>query len=278
MSQRILITGGASGLGRALAERYLRQGARVLISDMNTQRGEETQFALRQMSKEHGGSIDFQPGNICDDNDWQRLLDWCVAHWQGLDVLVNNAGVASGGRVEKLSIADWDWIIDINLKGMIRGMRLFVPQFKQQGSGQFINIASLAAVANAPAMSSYNVTKSAVVALSETLRHELGAYGIRTSVVCPSFFQTNLAESMRTPEPGMEQTVRKLLAGGKLSAEQVADYIVRHADKGQFLILPHREGRWLWRLKKFVPYIYNRELGKAGRMLRRKLEKADQTA
>lgn len=278
MSQHVLITGGASGLGRALAERYLRSGAQVLIADRDAARGEATCQALQPLATRHGGSVHFQPADICRDEDWQALLCWCQTHWQGLDVLINNAGVAAGGRIEKLPMADWDWIIEINLKGMVRGLREFVPLLKQQGHGQIINIASLAALANAPMMSSYNVTKAAVVSLSETLRHELGAYGIAVSVVCPSFFQTNLADSLRSPEPGLEQSVRKLLASGKLDAAQVANYIFRAAQKKRFLILPHAEGRWLWRLKRFVPVVYNRTLGNMGRSVRRKLDRTDHAA
>lgn len=278
MPLRVLITGGASGLGRALAERYLRSGAQVLIADRDTEAGEETCRALQPLASRHNGSLHFHAADICVDESWQALNAWCQAHWQGLDVLINNAGVASGGRVEKLAMADWDWIIEINLKGMIRGLREFVPLLKKQGQGQIINIASLAAIANAPVMSSYNVTKAAVVSLSETLRHELGAYGIAVSVVCPGFFQTNLADSLRSPEPGLEQTVRKLLASGKLSAAQVADYIYRAAAKRRFLILPHREGRWLWRLKRFAPLVYNRMLGNMGRSVRHKLDQTDDAA
>lgn len=278
MPHHVLITGGASGLGRALAERYLRSGAHVLIADRNATSGEATCHALQPLASRYGGSVHFHLADICRDEDWRALRAWCQARWQRLDVLINNAGVAAGGRIEKLPMDDWDWIIEINLKGMIRGLREFVPLLKQQGHGQIINIASLAAIANAPVMSSYNVTKSAVVSLSETLRHELGAYGIAVSVACPSFFQTNLADSLRSPEPGLEQSVRKLLASGKLDAAQVADYIFRAASRKHFLILPHREGRWLWRLKKFAPLVYNRTLGNMGRSVRRKLDHTDHAA
>src|SRR5690606_11174933 len=115
-----------------------------------------------------------------------------------------------------MPMADWEWIIDINLKGVVRGCRAFTPMMKKQGSGQLVNIASLAAVANAPTMSSYNVTKAGVVSLSETLRHELAPYGIGVTVVCPSFFQTNLADTLLTPETGMDTTVRQLQTRSKL--------------------------------------------------------------
>ena len=267
MAKRVLITGGASGLGLALATRYLQAGHRVLITDINRARAEEAEFTLRPL-----GEVHVQQADIRNQDDWQRLHDWCAEHWGGLDVLINNAGVASAGRVDNTSVDDWHWIIDINLLGIVRGLNVLLPMMKRQGSGQVINIASLAAIANAPVMGSYNVTKSAVVSLSETMRHELSAYGIHTAVVCPGFFQTNLAESLRTSEPGMDQTVRKLLAGGSMNAEQVADYIYVQADKRRFLILPHKEGRLLYRIKRFVPALYNREAAKAGRRLKAKLE------
>ena len=165
-----------------------------------------------------------------------------------------------------------DWIIEINLKAVVRGCRQFVPLFKQQGQGQIINVASLAAVACAPLMSNYNVTKAGVVALSETLRHELSTYGIKVSVVCPSFFQTNLAESLRSPESGVDQTVQKLLAGGKLTAQDVADRTVKSAAKNQFMILPHPEGKIMWQVKKYLSPIFNFALDTSGRKMRKKLE------
>ena len=142
---RILITGGASGLGRAMAEQYLKQGARVLITDINSEGGEQTVEALQPL-----GEVHFQHADICSDADWSRLLDWCRAQFGGLDILVNNAGVAGLGRIDHVPMADWDWILEVNLKSVVRGCRTFVPLFKQQGHGQIINIASLAGIASRP--------------------------------------------------------------------------------------------------------------------------------
>lgn len=268
MNKRVLITGGASGLGKALATEFLKQGDKVLITDIHEQRGEETVFELRKL-----GEIHFQKANTTLDNDWDALASWVEEKWGGLDVLVNNAGVAAAGRIDTMPMADWEWILDINLKGVVRGCRVFTPMMKKQGKGQIVNIASLAAVANAPAMSSYNVTKAGVVSLSETLRHELSSYGIGVTVVCPSFFQTNLADTLRTSEQGMDSTVRKLLAGGKLSADQVAQKIVRGANKNTFMVLPHIEGKALYLIKRYAPFLYNRGLADAGKKLRKKLER-----
>ncbi len=263
----VLITGGGSGLGKALAQKYLKLGHSVLFTDINQAQGQAAYQELKTL-----GDVHFEVANATSDEDWGKLTQWVTNHWGHIDVLINNAGVAAAGRIDKISMADWDWILDINLKGVIRGCHAFVPMMKQKGNGQIINIASLAAVANAPTMSSYNVTKAGVVSLSETLRHELSPYGLRVSVVCPNFFQTNLADNLRTPEAGMESTVRKLLASGKLSAEQVAEKVIRGAKKNQFMILPHIEGKALFLIKRYVPFLYNIGLSDAGRKLKRKLE------
>ncbi len=267
MSKRILITGGASGLGKALAGQYLSRGSRVLITDIHDQRADET---LQELSPR--GEIHFVRADVCQDSDWQSLVSWTDQRWGGLDVLVNNAGVAASGRFDRISMEDWDWIIELNLKSVIRGCRAFVPGMKRQNCGHLVNIASLAAFASVPAMSSYNVTKSGVVSLSESLRHELSPYGIRTTVACPAFFQSNLAESLRTTEPSMQDTIRKLLARGKLSADQVADIIVKAQIRGQFLVLPQSVGKNLYFTKRFLPFLFNRSLTKLAGQYHRKFE------
>ena len=121
--------------------------------------------------------------------------------WGGLDVLVNNAGVAGGGRLDVASLDEWRWITDINLFGVVRGTRAFVPMLKAQRSGHVVNVASLAGLVHPAGMASYNAVKAAVVALTETTGHELAAYGVRASVVCPSYFRTGLVDRMRARTP-----------------------------------------------------------------------------
>jgi len=269
VTKRVLITGGASGLGKALAHRFIRDGHRVLVTDIHTERGEEVARELGRL-----GDVSFLRADTTQDADWERVREWVETHFHGLDILVNNAGVGAAGRIDRISMEDWDWIIDINLKGVIRGCRTFVPMFKRQRSGHILNIASLAALVNPPSMNSYNVTKSAVVSLSETLRSELAPYGIRTSVACPSFFETNLAENLRTQEAILAQTAKKLISGGRLSADQVADRIVRAVEKGRFLVLPHPEGKAVYLLKRFSPYVLYLGVRQAAFKLERALDRA----
>ncbi|TDV51995.1 SDR family oxidoreductase [Actinophytocola oryzae] len=242
MADRVLVTGSASGLGRAVAARFLRAGHRVLVSDVDGDRAEASANELGAQSIRL---------DVTDDGDWAAARDWCEREWGGLDVLVNNAGVAAGGRFEKVGIADWDWIWEINVKGVIRGCRTFVPDFKARRSGHLVNVASLAAIMNLPAMSSYNVTKAAVLSLSDTLRLELEPYGVRTTVVCPGFVRTNLNERLRSPDPAIARLMDKLMASSTVTPDDVAEQVYDAVARGRFLVLTHTDGRRSALLKRF---------------------------
>ena len=246
MTKRVFITGGASGLGRAMALRYMRDGARVCIGDLNDPRGEATRLEL-------GADAMYRRCDVTKESDLQAVADELRTAWGGLDVLVNNAGVAQAGPIDEVPIADWEWILNINLLGVVRGCKVFTPMLKNQGSGLIINIASMAGLLDVPNMGSYNVSKAGVVSLSGTLRQELWTHGVHVSVACPSFFQTNLEESMRTSDPTLKVTMSRMLAKGKLTAAQVADRIVDGAARGEDVILPHRDGAGAWFAKRFLP-------------------------
>src|SRR6185312_10510780 len=112
-------------------------------------------------------------------------------------LVINNAGVAVGGRVGEVALDDWRWIMGVNLWGVIHGCHVFATQLRAQGSGHILNVASAAGLLAPPGMAPYNVTKAAVVALSETLRGELRDAGVGVTVLCPTFFRTNIAASSR---------------------------------------------------------------------------------
>jgi NAD(P)-dependent dehydrogenase (short-subunit alcohol dehydrogenase family) len=273
--QRILITGAASGLGLALARRYAADGWRVLLTDVSA---DALATAVAALAGTDGGTagagasprIHGLVHDVRSDDDWATVRAWCEEHWDGLDVLVNNAGVATGGRFARLPMEDWDWILDINLKGVIRGCRTFVPLFEAQGSGHLVNVASLAGLLNPPAMASYNVVKASVVSLSETLRFELEPAGIRTSVVCPSFFRTGLAASFRTPDPAVQQIMDSLVTKSRTPAEAIAAVVQKGVAEGRFLILTDRDGRVAYFVKRFVPPLFRNQVRKgAGRLLGR---------
>jgi NAD(P)-dependent dehydrogenase (short-subunit alcohol dehydrogenase family) len=243
---RIFITGGASGLGRATAERFARAGWRVCIGDVNDTRGAETVRVL-------GEGAFYLRCDVRREEDLRAVADTLQERWGGVDVVMNNAGVAGAGAIEDVPLSDWEWIIDINLLGVVRGCRVFTPMLKRQGRGHIVNVASMAGLLDVPMMSSYNATKAAVVSLSETLHNELADSGVGVSVVCPSFFKTNLHESMRTDNPGLRTAMHKLLERSPVTAEDIADQIFRAVERREFYVLPHAEGRRAWWLKRLLP-------------------------
>ncbi|MDX1692232.1 MAG: SDR family NAD(P)-dependent oxidoreductase, partial [Ketobacteraceae bacterium] len=125
------------------------------------------------------------------------------------------------------------------------------------GDGYFVNTASAAGIVNAPTMSSYNVTKSGVISLSETLRAELHGDNIGVSVVCPTFFKTNLSETMRSDDPGTRTFVDKLMSKSRITADDIADDIFDAVAKRKFWVLPHRDGRLMWYAKRYLPGLFS---------------------
>ncbi len=227
---RVLVTGGASGLGAALVERFRARGDDVLSCD------------VAPPSDRH---LD-----VRSDDDWAAARDWVAAHWGGLDVLVNNAGVAGGGRVDVATLAEWEWITSVNLFGVVRGTRIFVPMLKQQRSGHIVNVASLAGLVHPAGMGSYNAVKAGVVAFTETIGHELASHGIRASVVCPSYFRTNLMASMQGADAALGAVVSRLVEESPTSADDIAAAVLEGMERGDEVILPDQAARDAWALKQ----------------------------
>ncbi|MEO6155561.1 MAG: SDR family oxidoreductase [Thermomonas sp.] len=248
--KRVFITGGASGLGQALAVHYAGQGWRVLIGDLDRERCADTVAQLQAASPES----DAIACNVTVETDLQAAADWLQQHWGGVDVVINNAGVAQMGGIDIASADDWQWIVDINLLGVVRGCRIFTPMLRAQGGGQLVNIASMAGLVHMPHASAYNATKAAVVALSETLQLELEADNIRVSVVCPAFFRTALAQNMRASDPKLEALTRRLVERARIGPEEIAQLIFEGVERGDTHILTHPEARRAWWLKRVLPY------------------------
>jgi NAD(P)-dependent dehydrogenase (short-subunit alcohol dehydrogenase family) len=226
---RILVTGAASGLGAALTEAWRGRGDEVLATDL--------------------GGADLTL-DVTSDDDWKAAYAEVERRWGGLDVLVNNAGVAGGGRLDVATRAEWRWITEINLFGVVRGTRTFVPMFKRQRSGHVVNVASLAGLVHPAGMASYNAVKAAVVALTETTGHELAAYGVRASVVCPSYFRTNLLASMQGADTAVAGVVAHLVETSPSTAADIAAAVVEGVDHADELIVPDQPARDAWALKQ----------------------------
>lgn len=252
-STRVLITGAGSGLGAALAQRYARRGARVACIDIDEARAQATREGLP------GTGHLALAADVGSDAAMETLSETVHAAWAGVDVLVNNAGIASGGPMVETSMAEWQRVLDINLLGVVRGCRAFVPGMVARGHGHVVNTASFAGLAGAPNIMSYGVSKAAVVALSEQLRAELHPHGVAVSVLCPAFFQTNLLQSWQGPE-GMRRFAEKMMAGSLDTLDSVADATFTALERRQFLVLPTRSEPMRWRLKRWLPDFYFKKL------------------
>jgi NAD(P)-dependent dehydrogenase (short-subunit alcohol dehydrogenase family) len=237
---RVLVTGGSSGLGAALTFAYVARGARVLNCDIQ---GAEVSTGSTT------GEAAYLHLDVRSDDDWAAAVAWTEEHWGGLDVLVNNAGVAGGGRLDVASLDEWQWITEINLFGVVRGTRAFVPTFKRQRSGQVVNIASLAGLVHPAGMASYNAVKAAVVAFTETVGHELAEYGVTAHAVCPSYFRTGLVDAMQGSDEAVGKVIGALVANAPLGPDDIAREVLAALDRGDELILPDEAARAAYQLK-----------------------------
>lgn len=173
-ARRILVTGAGSGLGLALATKLAARGDQGLATSLRGNRPADLP-----------AGIAYQSLDVCSDEDWARALDHVNDTWGGLDVLVNNAGIAAVAPVETASMAMWDHSLQVNLLGAVRGVQAFTPLLKAQRNSQIVNVASLAGLIPATGQSAYCAAKTALVAFSECLGRELASSGISTSVVWP---------------------------------------------------------------------------------------------
>jgi NAD(P)-dependent dehydrogenase (short-subunit alcohol dehydrogenase family) len=189
-----VVTGGASGIGRGIALELARRGASVAIADINAARLETTLADLRGV----GADAMAVRCDVTSDDDVDRLRDETVARFGRVDVLCNNAGVAVLGPPEGVPMADWEWILQVNVLGLVRGIRAFVPLMLERGAGHVVNTASVAGTwAYTWDVAPYITSKFAAYGLSEVLARRLRPHGIGVTVLCPGLVTTNLAENAR---------------------------------------------------------------------------------
>jgi len=264
---RVLVTGGASGLGRALVTRFAARGDRVLSADLSA---DLTGRDVDGAASTPDGAVVHRRLDVRSEDDWEAARAWVEREWGGLDVLVNNAGVAGGGRVELCSMDDWRGIVDVNLFGVVRGTRAFTPMLKAQRAGRIVNVASLAGLVHPPGMGSYNAVKAAVVAFSETVSHELAPYGVGCTVVCPSYFRTDLMRSMRGGDADLAATMTRLVESSPITADDIAVAVLEGVDRGDDLVVPDEPARAAYGLKLADRAAYDAQMrGIATRMKER---------
>ncbi|GIX38550.1 MAG: short chain dehydrogenase [Silanimonas sp.] len=260
--ERVLITGGGSGLGLALAQRYAADGAQVLVVDIDPVRAEAARAGLPGE-----GHLAFT-ADVGDDASMLALKQAVEAAVGGVDVLVNNAGIASGGPLLGTDMAEWRRLLEVDLLSVVRGTLHFLPGMVERGRGHVISTASFAGLAGAPGIMSYGVAKAGVVAFSEQLRAEMHGSGVDVSVLCPAFFRTNLLENFHgdTKVRGMAE---RMMERSPDTLDSVADRAYAALKARAFLVLPTRREPMRWRLKRWFPEWYFRKLVQGAALSRR---------
>jgi NAD(P)-dependent dehydrogenase (short-subunit alcohol dehydrogenase family) len=241
------VTGAASGLGRAMALAFADEGMQVALGDVA-----DTSDTFAQIEK-RGVSVVSMKLDVSRPAEVEAFAALIDRELGGVHLVCNNAGVSPLGSAWQMSAGEWQWIMGVNLWGVIHGVRSFAPRLIAQGEGHIVNTASVAGIINPPGTAAYNVTKHAVVALSETLYHDLRERNSRVgvSVLCPAYVPTGIADSERNRPEGVEATaktaetlareamLRKAVSSGRLSADGVARAVVQAVKDERFYILTH---------------------------------------
>jgi len=244
-----VITGSASGIGRATALELAREGMDIVIADINEARMEEAAGQVRSQ----GVKAVVKKTDVSKKEQVKALIDFAIEEFGGIDIMMNNAGVGMGGEMRDLSLEeDWEWIMGINLWGPIYGCHYVLPHMIQRGSGHIVNVASAAGFFSFPAMVPYCTTKFGVVGMTEVLRSEVARLGIGVSCVCPSFVKTSLAETSRT-RGFKEMDMGKIFKYWGQMPEKTAKLIVKGIKKNKRLLLPTIDAKAMYFMKRFFP-------------------------
>jgi NAD(P)-dependent dehydrogenase (short-subunit alcohol dehydrogenase family) len=243
-----VVTGAASGIGLALATRLAAEGMRLVLGDIEAPALEVAASRLR----DDGAEVEARVTDVSKAAEVDALGRAALERFGGLHLAVNNAGVSGGGLSWDIPVETWEWILGVNLLGVIHGIRSFVPRIIESGGGHVVNTASLAGLTSPPFMGPYNVSKHGVVTLSETLYQELQLTHpeVGVTVVCPGWVRTRIHEADRNrpaglPDPavgeagaGLRDVVTSLIEGG-IDPAEVADKVVAAVRSGRVYVLTH---------------------------------------
>jgi NAD(P)-dependent dehydrogenase (short-subunit alcohol dehydrogenase family) len=238
-----VVTGGASGIGRAMAELFARERAKVVLADID----QRALAAVAQSIKGRGGEALAVPTDVTDLASVQALADTAFKTFGRVHVLCNNAGVALWGGLEQATHRDWQWVLGVNLWGVIHGVETFVPRMiASKEPGHIVNTASMAGLIASRGLGVYNTSKYAVVGLSETLAKDLRAYGIGVSVLCPMGVSTQIRESARNRPSNLENDTPSSaepveLIGRTLAPAAVAEMVLAAIRANRLHVITHEE-------------------------------------
>ncbi len=267
MARIAIITGAASGIGQALARALVLRGDTVVVADID---GDGAQRVARGLARQGPGVATSAALDVRDAAAVAALVRSTHDSHGRLDVMVNNAGISMVGEAHELLLANWDRVIDVNLRGVVHGVHAAYPIMVSQRSGHIVNTASLAGLLPGPLTTPYAMTKHAIVGLSLSLRAEAAAYGVRVSVVCPGVVETPILDKggpddlPTSPLAGHAREVFRHLHIRSYPADRMAHDIVRGMDRNAALVVAPASARLAWRIWRYTPPV-------AGRMAARQL-------
>lgn len=262
-----VVTGAASGIGRALAARLAREGASLAIADVNQAGLDETSRMINGAS----GKITTHVVDVSDKEGMAAFVDEVVAAHGRANLLINNAGVGLIGTTEQLSIEDIEWLMGVNFWGVVYGVKYFLPILRQQPQAQIVNISSVFGIIGPAGQSAYAASKFAVRGFTEALRHELAGDNVKVSVVHPGGIKTNIANEAR-PGAGADRAATEKDRAifnkvARTSPEAAAERIVRGVLRDEERILIGPDAWMIDRIQRWAPVKYWRVIGKMIEMM-----------
>jgi NAD(P)-dependent dehydrogenase (short-subunit alcohol dehydrogenase family) len=251
-----IITGAASGIGKALAGALARRGATVVLADIDEAGAKAAADALAAGPP---GRVSGVALDVTDAEAVASLVERVAQDHGHLDFLFNNAGIAVAGPVSELTLAHWNRTIDVNLRGVVHGVVAAYPIMIRQGRGHIVNTASLAGLLPSPMLTPYGMTKHGVVSLSESLRMEAAEHGVRVSVVCPGVIDTPLLDKGNPPDlppvthaPNARTLLTKMI-GRAYPAASLAEDVLDGVARNRPIIVTPRHARIPWRIYRISP-------------------------
>ena len=239
-----IVTGAATGFGRALAEELRSRGARVVLSDLRP--------AVEEVARSLGNGARGVVTDVRDPEAVGALVEGALQREGRLDLMINNAGVLVAGEVRDLGLDDWELALDVNLRGVVHGVRAAYPVFVERGGGHLVNVASLSGLGPTAGFVPYAAAKHGVVGLSLSLRTEAAALGVRVSVVCPGPMATGIFRSARALGPAGEDLERRLPVD-PLPVERGARIALRGIERNRAVIPVGGYARTAWLAQRLAP-------------------------
>ena len=253
-----VVKGAGSGIGQSFALELGKRGGTVVCADINLAAAEKTVSLLAELGAK-GFAVACDVGQAEQVAELAEQAEKLMQH--PVTLVINNAGVGLGGKFDELSLEDWQWVTHVNLWGVIHGCHYFVPKFKKLGYGAIVNVASAAGYTAAPEMTAYNVTKSGVLALSETLSAELKKANIKVNVLCPTLVPTNIIKNGRIPSRYSGLADHALMNFAMTTSDSVAKLTLNRLDQGKLYTIPQLDAKLFWLMKRASPTLYAKFLG-----------------